>query len=179
MSAGRPGGVSFMEDYTYHLAKGNELVLGAHMLEVCPSIAEGKPSLEVHPLDIGGKADPCRLVFAAGAGPALNATLVDMGGRMRMIVNELDVVKPENPMPNLPVAHAVWRPLPDFKRSCEAWILAGGAHHAGFSRAVSVSQLQDFAGMVGIEFIHIGRGTELSSLKNELRWNDLAYRLSR
>ncbi|WP_224364694.1 L-arabinose isomerase [Hyalangium versicolor] len=179
ISAGIPGGVSFMEDYTYHLAKGNELVLGAHMLEVCPSIAAGKPSLEVHPLDIGGKTDPCRLVFSAGAGPALNATLVDMGGRMRMIVNELDVVKPEKPMPNLPVAHAVWKPRPDFKRSCEAWILAGGAHHAGFSRAVTVSQLEDFAGMVGIEFIHIGSGTELSALKNQLRWNELAYRLAR
>ncbi|MFY0577148.1 L-arabinose isomerase [Cystobacter fuscus] len=179
MSAGRPGGASFMEDYTYHLAKGRELVLGAHMLEVCPSISDSKPSLEVHPLDIGGKAPPCRLVFAAGTGPALNATLVDMGGRMRMIVNELEVVKAESPMPNLPVAHAVWKPLPDFKSSCEAWILAGGAHHAGFSRAVTVSQLQDFAAMAGLEFIHIGPGTSLTALKNELRWNDLAYRLAR
>jgi L-arabinose isomerase len=179
MSAGLPGGVSFMEDYTYHLAKGNELVLGAHMLEVCPSIAAGKPSLEIHPLGIGGKADPCRLVFDAATGPAVNATLVDVGGRMRMIVNELDVVKPEKPMPKLPVAHAVWSPRPDFKRSCEAWILAGGAHHAGFSHAITVAHLEDFAAMVGLEFIRIGKGTEISALKNELRWNDLAYRLSR
>jgi L-arabinose isomerase len=179
MSAGLPGGVSFMEDYTYHLAKGNELVLGAHMLEVCPSITASKPSLEIHPLSIGGKADPCRLVFDAAAGPAVNATLVDMGGRMRMIVNELDVVRPEKPMPKLPVARAVWSPRPDFKRSCEAWILAGGAHHAGFSRAVTAAHLEDFAAMVGLEFIHIGNGTEISALKNELRWNDLAYRLVR
>ncbi len=179
MSAGLPGGVSFMEDYTYHLAKGNELVLGAHMLEVCPSIAAGKPSLEIHPLGIGGKADPCRLVFDAAAGPAVNVSLVDVGGRMRMIVNELDVVKPEKPMPKLPVAHAVWSPRPDFKRSCEAWILAGGAHHASFSHALTVAHLEDFAAMVGLEFIRIGTGTEISALKNELRWNDLAYRLGR
>ncbi|MDC0713720.1 L-arabinose isomerase [Stigmatella sp. ncwal1] len=179
MSAGLPGGVSFMEDYTYHLAKGGELVLGAHMLEVCPSIAAGKPSLEIHPLDIGGKADPCRLVFEAAAGPAVNATLVDMGGRMRLIVNELDVVQPGHAMPHLPVARAIWTPRPSFKESCEAWILAGGAHHAGFSRAVPPQVLEDFAAMVGIECIHIGKGTQLPALKNELRWNDLAYRLAR
>ncbi len=179
ISAGRPGGVSFMEDYTYHLVKGKELVLGAHMLEVCPSISAGKPSLEVHPLGIGGKADPCRLVFDAGTGPAVNATLVDMGGRMRMIVNEVDVVKPEQPMPRLPVARAVWSPRPDFKRGCEAWILAGGAHHTAFSRAVAAADLEDFAAMVGVEFVRIGAGTDLSALKSELRWNDAAYRLSR
>jgi L-arabinose isomerase len=172
-----PGGVSFMEDYTYHLAKGQERVLGAHLLEVCPSIAAGKPSLEIHPLGIGGKADPCRLVFSAATGAAVNATLIDMGGRMRLIVNEVDVVSPERSMPKLPVACAVWVPRPDFKRGCEGWILAGGAHHTSFSYDVTTEHLEDFAGMVGIEFIRIGAGTELASLRNELRWNDAAYRL--
>jgi L-arabinose isomerase len=172
-----PGGVSFMEDYTYHLAKGQERVLGAHMLEVCPSIAAGKPSLEIHPLGIGGKGDPCRLVFAAAPGPAVNATLVDMGGRMRLIVNEVDVVKPEQSMPRLPVACAVWVPRPDFKRGCGGWILAGGAHHTSFSYNVTAAHLEDFAGMVGIELIRIGTGTDLAALRNELRWNDAAYRL--
>jgi L-arabinose isomerase len=171
------GGVSFMEDYTYHLAKGQERVLGAHMLEVCPSIASAKPSLEIHPLGIGGKADPCRLVFDAAPGAAVNATLVDMGGRMRMIVNEVDVVRPDHAMPKLPVACAVWIPRPDFKRGCEGWILAGGAHHTAFSYDVTAGHLEDFAGMVGIEFIRIGEGTDLSALRNELRWNDAAYRL--
>src|SRR6267142_2564437 len=161
MSAGRPGGVSFMEDYTYHLAKGRERVLGAHMLEVCPSIAAGKPSLQVHPLDIGGKADPCRLVFDAATGPAVNVTLVDMGGRMRMIVNEVDAVKGE-PMPKLPTARAVWVPRPDFKRGCAGWILAGGAHHTAFSQAATAAQLEDLAGMLGVELIRIGQGTDLS-----------------
>jgi L-arabinose isomerase len=177
MGAGRPGGVSFMEDYTYHLAKGQEKVLGAHMLEVCPSIAAGQPSLEVHPLGIGGKADPCRLVFGAAPGTGINATLVDLGGRMRLIVNTLDVVAPDAPMPRLPVACAVWVPRPDFKRGCEAWILAGGAHHAGFSLALSADHLEDFAGMVDLECIRIEAGTDLAALRNELRWNDAAYRL--
>ncbi len=146
------------------------------MLEVCPSIAVQRPSLEIHPLGIGGKADPCRLVFEAAPGPAVNATLIDMGGRMRMIVNEVDVVKPEQPMPKLPVARAVWIPRPDFKRGCEGWILAGGAHHTSFSRMVGVEHLEDFAGMVGVEFVRIGKGTEISTLKNELRWNDAAFR---
>ena len=172
-----PGGVSFMEDYTYHLAPGEECVLGAHMLEVCPSIAAGKPTLEVHPLGIGGKADPCRLIFEAAPGPAVNATLVDMGGRMRMIVNEVDIVPPPRKMPRLPVASAVWIPRPDFKRGCEGWILAGGGHHTACSYGVTAGQLEDFAGMVGIEFVRIGAGTDLAALRNELRWNDAAYRL--
>ncbi|HET9594778.1 MAG TPA: L-arabinose isomerase [Anaeromyxobacteraceae bacterium] len=176
ISAGRPGGVSFMEDYTYHLVKGEERVLGAHMLEVCPSIAAGKPSLEVHPLGIGGKSDPCRLVFEAGPGPAVAATLVDMGGRMRMIVNEVDVVKGEHAMPKLPVARALWVPRPDLKKAAEAWILAGGAHHTSFGRAVQTTELEDFAAMAGLELVRIGHGTELRTLRNELRWNDAAYR---
>jgi L-arabinose isomerase len=178
MTAGLPGGVSFMEDYTYHLAPGQERVLGAHMLEVCPSIAAAKPRLEAHPLGIGGKADPCRLVFDAAPGPATCTTLVDVGGRMRMIVAEVDVVRHE-PMPKLPVAHAVWIPRPDLARSAEAWILAGGAHHTAFSRAVTFDHLEDFAAMVGIELVHIGAATDLRTLRNELRWNDVAYRASR
>jgi L-arabinose isomerase len=175
MSAGRPGGVSFMEDYTYHLVAGHERVLGAHMLEVCPSIAAGKPSLETHPLGIGGKADPCRLVFDAAPGPAVNATMLDLGSRLRMIVAEVDAVPPDRPMPKLPVARAMWVPRPDFKRGCQAWILAGGGHHVSFSRAVTISHLEDFAAMAGIELIHIGEDTDLRALENELRWNDASY----
>jgi L-arabinose isomerase len=179
MSAGRPGGVSFMEDYTYHLVKGHERVLGAHMLEVCPSIAAGKPTLETHPLGIGGKADPCRLVFDAGPGLAVNATLIDLGSRLRLIAAEVDTVPPDRPMPRLPVARAMWVPRPDFKRGCEAWILAGGAHHVSHSRAVSFEHLEDFANMVGIELVHIGAETTMTGLRNELRWNDVAYRSMR
>jgi len=170
--SGRNGGVSFMEDYTYHLVKGEEKVLGAHMLEVCPSIADGKPSLEVHPLGIGGKEDPCRLVFNAAPGPAVAAALVDMGGRMRMIVHELDVLKPEHAMPRLPVARAVWVPRPDFRRGCQAWLLSGGGHHTSFSQSVTAEQLEDFAELLDVECVRIGRGTELASLKAQLRWND-------
>jgi len=177
MSAGRPGGVSFMEDYTYHLVKGHERVLGAHMLEVCPSIAAGKPSLEVHPLGIGGKTDPCRLVFDAATGPAIGATMVDMGGRMRMIVSEHDVVKPDHPLTKLPTARAVWIPRPSLQTSAEAWILAGGAHHTSFSQALTSEHMKDFAAMAGVEFIRIGNGTEIGALENELRWNDAGYRL--
>jgi len=176
MTAGRPGGVSFIEDYTYHLVKGKERVLGAHMLEVSPSIADGKSSLEVHELGIGGKADPARLVFDAKAGPAVNTTLVDMGGRMRMIVAELDVVKPE-PMPKLPTARAVWIPRPDFRRGCQAWIEAGGAHHAAFCQAVTATEWEDFARMAGVEVVRIGPELDLRTLQNELRWNDLAFKL--
>jgi L-arabinose isomerase len=179
MSAGRKGGVSFMEDYTYHMVKGQEQVLGAHMLEVCPSIAEGKPSLEVHPLGIGGKAAPCRLVFTAAPGPAVAATLVDMGGRMRLIVHEVDAIKAEHAMPKLPVARALWVPRPDFRRGAQAWLLAGGAHHTSWSQGVSAEQLEDFAGMLGLECVRIGHDTDLAKLKKELRWNDAAYRLAR
>jgi L-arabinose isomerase len=177
MSAGLRGGVSFMEDYTYHLERGRERVLGAHMLEVCPSIADDKPSLEVHPLGIGGKTDPCRLVFDTAPGPAVGATLVDMGGRMRMIVSEHDVVKADHPLPKLPTARAVWIPRPDLKTSAEAWILAGGAHHTSFSQGLSSEHMKDFAAMADIEFIRIGTGTQIPALENELRWNDVAYRL--
>jgi L-arabinose isomerase len=175
MSAGRPGGASFMEDYTYHLVKGQERVLGAHMLEVCPSIAGQKPALEVHPLGIGGKADPARLVFDAKPGPAVNVCLVDMGGRMRMIAAALEVVKADHPMPKLPVARAVWIPRPDFKRGLAAWIEAGGAHHAVFCQAIGMGEWEDLAAMAGIEFVKIDADTDLGRLRDQLRWNDLAY----
>lgn len=179
MTAGREGGASFMEDYTYHLVQGEERVLGAHMLEICPSIADGKPSLEAHALGIGGKADPARLVFDSRPGPAVNTTLVDMGGRMRMIVAELDVVKPDHSMPKLPTARALWLLRPDFKRGCQAWIEAGGAHHAAFCQAVTAGEWEDFAGMAGLEVIRIGADLDLRALRNELRWNDAAFRLGR
>ncbi len=179
MSAGLPGGTSFMEDYTYHLDKAGMKVLGAHMLEVCPSIAGERPSLEIHPLSIGGKADPVRLVFNTQSGPALNASLIDLGDRFRLIVNQVDVVPPNEPLPKLPVARAVWIPRPNLKTAAAAWILAGGAHHTGFSQAVTVEHLEDFADMAGIEFLVINDATDLRRLKNELRWNDMYYRMAR
>jgi L-arabinose isomerase len=171
------GGTSFMEDYTYHLAPGRHQVLGAHMLEVCPTIAATKPSLEIHPLGIGGKEDPVRLVFDATAGPALNASLVDLGNRFRLIVNEVDAVKTP-PLPKLPVARAVWECRPDFKTACAGWILAGGAHHTGYSYAVTAEHLEDFATMAGIEMTTIGADTRLADFKRELRMNEVFYHLA-
>ena len=179
MGAGLKGGTSFMEDYTYDLGGKNPKVLGAHMLEVCASIAEAKPSLEIHPLSIGGKNDPARLVFNVPSGPAINATLLDMGDRFRMLVNEVDVIQPEKPLSKLPVASAVWIPRPNLKVAAGAWILAGGAHHTGFSQSVTCAHLEDFAGMAGLEFLVIDQETRLSVLKKELRWNELYYHLSR
>jgi L-arabinose isomerase len=176
MAEGLPGGTSFMEDYTYHLEPGKEVVLGAHMLEVCPSVAASKPRLEVHPLGIGGKADPARLVFEGGAGPALNATVVDMGARFRLIVNAVEAIRPPS-MPRLPVARVLWRPEPDLKRASESWILAGGAHHTGYSRVVKSEWLADWACMAGIECLHIGPGTEPAAIAKELLWNEAAARL--
>ena len=178
MAAGLPGGTSFMEDYTYHLNPAGPKVLGAHMLEVCASIASAKPSLEVHPLGIGGKADPCRLVFNVPTGPGLNASLVDMGGRLRMIVNEVDVVKPDAALPKLPVARVVWVPKPSLKVGAAAWILAGGAHHTGFSMALTSEHLQDFTEMAGIEHVQIDADTKISEFKKELRWNEIYYMLA-
>ncbi len=177
MASGLKGGTSFMEDYTYHLNPSGKKVLGAHMLEVCESIAEGKPALEIKPLSIGGKADPPRLIFTAPAGHALNATIVDMGNRFRMIVNEVDVVKPDQLLPNLPVARAVWIPKPNFEAAAGAWILAGGAHHTGFSQALTSEYLEDFAEMNGIEFLLIDETTKISEFKKELRWNEAYYSL--
>jgi L-arabinose isomerase len=178
MSYGLRGGTSFMEDYTYHLGRDPK-VLGAHMLEVCPSVASGKPKLEVHPLGIGGKADPARLVFTAAPGPAINASIIDLGDRFRMIVNEVDVVEPDEPLPNLPVARAVWKPRPNLEVGAAAWIYAGGAHHTGFSQSLTTEHMEDFASMAGIEFVVIDGQTELRQLRNELRWNEAAYLLSR
>jgi L-arabinose isomerase len=153
-------------------------VLGAHMLEVCSSIAAQKPSLEIHPLSIGGKADPARLVFTVGSGPAVNATLIDMGNRFRLIINEVEVIQPEHPLSKLPVARAVWIPRPSLKVAAHAWILAGGAHHTGFSQSVSTQHLEDFAEMAGLEFLVINADTDLTQFKNELRWNDVYYRIA-
>jgi len=177
-ASGLPGGTSFMEDYTYHLEPGRERVLGAHMLEVCASIAAGKPSLEVHPLGIGGKADPARLVFGVAPGPALNASLVDLGNRFRLIVNAVDVVAPDAPLPKLPTARAVWVPRPNLKVAAAAWIHAGGAHHTAFSQALTPEHLEDYAEMAGIELVLIDESTSVRQLKKELRWNEAYYHLA-
>ena len=179
MGAGLAGGASFMEDYTYDLNEPTPKVLGAHMLEVCESIAKQKPSLEIHPLAIGGKSDPPRLVFDVQNGPAINATLLDMGNRFRMIVNEVDVVPPDQPFAKLPVARAVWIPRPDLKTAAEAWILAGGAHHTSFSQSVTAEHLEDFTLMAGIEFLVIDKNTCLAEWKKELRWNEMYYLLAK
>jgi L-arabinose isomerase len=178
MAAGLPGGTSFMEDYTYHLNPGGYLVLGAHMLEVCESIAAKKPSLEVHPLGIGGKADPVRLVFDARPGPAINASLIDLGNRFRMVVNEVDVVAPPHPLPKLPVARAVWACRPDFKTACAAWIYAGGAHHTAFSQALTTEHLRDFAAIANVEIAAIDGKTELLSFRESLRNAEIYFHLA-
>jgi L-arabinose isomerase len=177
MASGLKGGTSFMEDYTYHMQPGNKLVLGSHMLEICPSIADGKVSLQVHPLGIGGKADPARLVFNTPAGPAVNASLMDFGNRFRLLINEVDVVTPEHSMPKLPVAQAVWKCRPNFEDACAAWIYAGGAHHTGFSQAVTTEMLEDFGAIAGLEVAVIDADTKLRQFKQELAWNDVAYGL--
>jgi L-arabinose isomerase len=178
MASGLPGGTSFMEDYTYHFNGSGDRVLGAHMLEICPDIASRRPSLEIHPLSIGGKADPVRLVFEAGTGPAINASIMDMGDRFRMLVNEVDVLPAEQPLPRLPVAHALWAPRPDLNTAAAAWILAGGAHLTGFSLSLTAEHLQDFAEMAGIEFLLIGQETRVMEFKKELRWNELYYSMA-
>ncbi len=176
MGAGLKGGNSFMEDYTYHFDPLNSMVLGAHMLEICESIADDKPSCEIHPLGIGGKSDPVRLVFNSAAGPALNASIVDMGNRFRLLVNEVEAVAPIHDLPKLPVARVVWKPLPDMHTGCAAWILAGGAHHTCYSQNLKSGQLEDFAEMAGIEYVLIDKHTQIHHLKNELRWNEMAYK---
>ena len=177
MAAGLKGGTSFMEDYTYHFDPKGMKVLGAHMLEVCPSIALGKPSVEVHQLSIGGKEDPARLVFKTAPGSAINVSVIDLGNRFRMIVNEVEVVKCPD-MPNLPVASVLWKPLPDLKTGATAWILAGGAHHTGFSTSINSEYLEDFAGMMGVEYILIDDKCDLTEFKKELRWNEIYYHIS-
>jgi L-arabinose isomerase len=174
---GLEGGTSFMEDYTYHMSPRGHQVLGAHMLEICPTVAAGKPSVEIHPLGIGGKSDPVRMVFDAPAGEALNASLIDLGNRFRLLVNEVRAVKTPR-LPKLPVARAVWECKPDFKTACAAWILAGGAHHTGYSYSVTTEMLEDFATIAGIELVTIDAGTRLSEFKQTLRNNEVYYHLN-
>ena len=177
MNAGLKGGVSFMEDYTYHLSPSGDKVLGAHMLEICASIAANKPRLEILPLSIGGKADPVRLIFDSQTGSAVCASLIDMGRRFRLLVNQVDVVPTDAPLPKLPVARALWLPRPNLKTAAAAWIYAGGAHHTSFSYSVTPEHLMDFAEMAGIEYLLIDENTHLDEFKKELRWNDLYYHL--
>ncbi|MBF9018222.1 MULTISPECIES: L-arabinose isomerase [unclassified Oceanispirochaeta] len=176
MGKGKGGGTSFMEDYTYHLDPENPLVLGSHMLEVCPSIGgETKVKLEIHPLGIGGKEDPVRMVFNVGGGDSLNASLMDMGNRFRLLINEVETVDSVKDLPKLPVARVVWKPKPDLKTAAAAWILGGGAHHTGYSKDVTTEMLLDYAEICGLEAVVIDDNTEIRGFKNELKWNDLYY----
>jgi len=179
MGDGLPGGASFMEDYTYHLGDPVPEVLGAHMLEVCPSIAEGRPSCEIHPLSIGGRADPVRLVFDAAPGPAIVVGLVDLGDRFRLIANEVDVVHPDRPLPRLPVARAVWRPRPDLATAAEAWLTAGGPHHTCLTSTIGPEALADFADMADLELLTIDSATTMRAFRQELRWNQAFHFLNR
>jgi L-arabinose isomerase len=179
MSVGTTGGTSFMEDYTYHLAPGRERTLGAHMLEVCPSIAGDTPSCEIHPLSIGGREDPVRLVFDAAPGPGVVLGLADLGDRFRMVANEIDVVAPDEPLPRLPVARAVWQSRPDFGTAAAAWLTAGAPHHTVLSQAIGSEELHDLADMSHTELLLIDAGTDLRSFAKEVRWNQAYYRLAR
>jgi L-arabinose isomerase len=176
MAAGMKGGNSFMEDYTYHFDPNNAFVLGSHMLEICPSIANGKPTCEIHPLSIGGKNDPVRLVFDAAGGKALNVSMLHLGNRYRLLLNEVEAVEPFEPLPNLPVARVLWKPLPDMQTGCAAWIYAGGAHHTVYSQNLTTEYWDDFASMIGVELALIDAKTDIRSFKNELRWNEMYYR---
>ncbi len=178
MGTGGSRGASFMEDYTYHLGETGPKVLGAHMLEVCPSIAGDRPSCEIHPLSIGGKSDPVRLVFTARTGPGVVVGLVDMGNRFRLVAAEVDLTEPDEPLPRLPVARAVWRPLPDFETATAAWLLAGGSHHTCLSLDVDLEVIADFAAMAGIELAAIDRATTFASFERELRWNQAYHHLT-
>lgn len=178
MAMGRPGGTSFMEDYTYHFNGEESTVLGSHMLEICPSIADGKPSIEIHPLGIGGKSDPVRAVFDGQSGRARNATMVDLGDRFRLIVNEVESTKPLKPMPKLPVARVLWKPLPDLRTAAAGWILAGGAHHTVYTQAVTQEQFIDYARITGVETVVIDESSTIRNVEDHLRWNDLYYRLN-
>ena len=176
MANGLGGGTAFMEDYTYNFEPGSEMILGAHMLEVCPSVAAEKPKIQVHPLGIGGKEDPARLVFKAKKGPAIVVSVIDMGDRLRMIVNDIECQEQKNDMPKLPVAGVLWKPLPDLKTSAKAWILAGGAHHSVLSTALTAEHMKDFAEIMGIEFVHIGAKTDINEFQKELAYNDIIWK---
>ncbi len=172
------GASAFMEDYTYHLEEGREYSLGAHMLEVCPSLAAGRPRIETHPLHIGmNEKDPARLVFEGRAGKAIVVSLVDMGGRLRLICQDIEAVKPILPMPNLPVARVMWRAEPDLTTGLECWITAGGAHHTVLSYDVTAGMMRDWCTMMGVEFVHIHHDTTVESLERELFLSDLAWKL--
>jgi L-arabinose isomerase len=177
MAEGMGGGTGFMEDYTYDLEAGKELSLGAHMLEVCPSLAAGRPEIHVDPLGIGDREPPARLVFEGHSGPAIVCSLVDMGGRLRLIVQDVEAVKPIYKMPNLPVARVMWKALPNFAEGAECWILAGGAHHTVFSYDVTADMMQDWAQIMGIEYVHIGRETNVQQFRQQLFLADLAWKL--
>lgn len=177
MAEGMNGGTAFMEDYTYHLEKGNEHILGAHMLEVCPTVAVNRPKIQVHPLGIGDRQPPARLVFDSKDGDAIVASLVDMGGRLRLIVNDVKACNPLQKMPKLPVAGVMWKPLPDLTTSATAWIMAGGAHHSVLSYDITAEMMHDWAVMMGIEFVHISADTTIEGIEKELLWNDIAYKL--
>lgn len=179
MGAGLPGGASLMEDYTYDLAPGSEVILGAHMLEVCPTLTASRPSLEIHPLSIGAREDPVRLVFTADPGPGVVVALSDLRDRFRLVANAVEVVPPAAPLPNLPVGRAVWRPAPDFQTSTESWLAAGAAHHTVMSTAVGVEAFEDFARMAGVELLTIDAGTTVGEFERELRANAAYYRLAR
>ncbi|MDF7817852.1 L-arabinose isomerase [Runella sp. MFBS21] len=176
MATGLEGGNSFMEDYTYHFDPANPLVLGSHMLEICPSIAKSKVKCEVHPLGIGGKEDPVRLVFDAAAGPALNVSLIDMGNRFRLLVNEVEAVEVTEAFPKLPTARALWKPQPSMEVGLQAWILAGGAHHTAYSQNLSTEYIEDLADMFGVELVVIDKDTKIRDLKNQLRYSEVAYK---
>ncbi|MFC0678795.1 L-arabinose isomerase [Lysobacter korlensis] len=178
MGAGLPGGASLMEDYTYHLEPGSELILGAHMLEVNPALSSQKARLEVHPLGIGGKEDPVRLVFTADAGPAVVVAMSDMRERFRLVANVVENVELPEPMPKLPVGHAVWKPAPDFRTSAAAWLTAGAAHHTVMTNQVGVDVIRDFAEMARTELLVIDESTTLAGFQNEVRWNQAYYRLA-
>ena len=177
MAQGLKGGTSLMEDYTYHFAGEESLILGSHMLEICPTVAATKPTIEVHPLGIGGKDDPARLVFEGASGKAICASLIDMGGRLRLIVNDVLAVKPIMEMPNLPVARVMWKPLPNLETSAEAWITAGGAHHSVISFSLTANELRDWANMMEIEFVHIAEDIDLHRFKQDLLIADIAWKL--
>jgi L-arabinose isomerase len=178
MGDGLPGGTTFMEDYTYHLAPGAQEILGAHMLEVCPTISGARPTCEIHPLSIGGRQDPVRLVFTAPAGRALNVAIIDLGNRFRLIANLVEIVDPDEPLRRLPVARAVWRPTPDFITAAETWLIAGGPHHTGLTTQYGVEVLADFARIAGVELLVIDEHTRTAEFEKELRWNQAYHRLT-
>ncbi|VDR31048.1 L-arabinose isomerase [Arthrobacter agilis] len=178
MGAGLPGGASLMEDYTYHLVPGEEKILGAHMLEICPTLTTSKPTLEVHPLGIGGKEDPVRLVFDTDAGAGVVVAMSDMRDRFRLTANAVEIVPPDAPLPNLPVARAVWKPEPSLETSAAAWLSAGAAHHTVLTTAVGLEVFEDFADIAEVELLRIDADTKLRDFQRELRWNAAYYRLA-